>query len=84
MGTNEITVSEDKVGISPCSSVGLSVWFWNPCDMDLDGLTHHWEQNTSPLICWKDLKMAELDKLNNGMNEFTGIKFTDLNIKFML
>lgn len=70
-------VKEDKVDISPCSSVGLSMWFWNQCDMDLDALTHHWEQNTSSLIFWEELEMAELDKLNNSMDEFTGIMFTD-------
>lgn len=84
IGTNEIPVKEDKVDISPRSSVGLSVWFWNPRDTDLDALTHHWEQNTSSLICWEELEMAELEKLNNSMDEFTRIKFTCLNIKIIL
>lgn len=77
IGTNEI---KNKVGISPCHSVGLSMWIWNPCDLDLDALTHHWEKNTSSLICWEELEMAELDKLENSMDDLTGIKFTDLQI----
>lgn len=59
-------MKEDKVGISPCSCVRLSIWFWRPCDMSLDDLTHHWKQNTSSLICWEELEMAELDNLNKG------------------
>lgn len=52
--------------------------------MDLDALTHHWVQNPSSFICWEELEMAELDKVNNSMDEFAGIKFNDLKIKFKL